>query len=122
MGADLLFGSAYGCPWSDGFLDGPDEGPEAEEGLVFVELAESAEEGFHLMVFHDGEDGLGEAGPGVGAVVGLTGLASASLHVAEGREATTVETCEGVDDFFMMGLVVGYEYRFHVFKTKISDY
>ena len=110
MGAGLLFGYAYGCSWSDGFLDGPDEGPEAEEGLVFVELAESAEEGFHLVVFHDGEDGLGQAGPGVGAVVGLTGLASASLHVAEGCEAATVGTGEGVDDELVVGLVVCYEY------------
>ena len=56
----------------------------------FVEFAETAEEGFHLMVFHDCEDGLCEAGPGVGAVVGLARFCAATLHIAEGCESTAV--------------------------------
>ena len=95
---------------SNGVFDIPDEGPQTEAGLLFIEGAETVEQGARLFVVDDGDHGGGKGGPGVGAVVGFPLEGSASLDGAECREASAGEMAQNLDDGLVVGLVVGYEY------------
>lgn len=94
-------------------VDGPDEGAEAELGTVGVEGAEAVEDGVDAAVVDHGEDGAGDRGPGVGAVVGLAVDAAATGDALPGGEAPAVAALEDVDDFIVVCLVVGYKDGFH---------
>ena len=95
------------------FLNIPDESPESEHRTVFVELLQSGKEGIDLMVFNDSDDGTCQSGPCMAAVVWFAVMASTPLHIAEGCVAAAVAPRENIHYLFVVGLVEGYEYRFH---------
>ncbi len=97
-------------PLSDCLFNVPDEGSEPEHRAVFVETVEFFEQWVDLTVFHNCDDGTGKAGPSVAAVVRLTFMAAAPLHVGEGCVATAVAVVENLHYLLIVGLVEGYEY------------
>ena len=99
-------------PSSDGFLDVPDEGAEAELLCLEVEGVEGVEEGIDAGVVDDGEDGAVHRGPGVAAVVGVAADAAASLHLRKHAEAPAAAAVEERLDALFIRLVVGYKYGF----------
>ena len=98
---------------SAGF-DVPDKGADADFLVAFVELSHCGEKLFNFVVVDDGEDGVVHFRPCVGAAVGVTIEVTPSLDVLPKGEAPYLQGVEHVFHAFVVGLVVYYEYRFHV--------
>lgn len=67
----------------DALFDVPDEGTEAQEGIVDVEFAEAVQEGLHLLVLADGQNATVHGRPCVGAQMGLTGLGASACDFGQ---------------------------------------
>ena len=65
--------------WSEGVGYGPCEGAESEAGLGVIQGAEALQDGGQTVIGDDGDQGGGQRGPRVGAVVGLAAVAAAAL-------------------------------------------
>ena len=92
----------------DHLFDVPDEGSDTDLFISLVEFADGEEELVDLVVGDDGEDGVVEFGPGVGATVWIADLMAAALDVFPLGEAPDAEGVEHVLDAFIVGLVVDY--------------
>ena len=104
----------FAKPGSDHLVDGPDEGSDADLLVALVEFADSEEKVVDLVVGEDGEDGVVELGPSVGAAVGVADLVAAALDVLPEGEAPDAEGVEHELDAFVVGLIVYYQYGFHI--------
>lgn len=94
--------------------DGPDEGAQAQARLRLVEGSQALQQGVDARVVDHGQHRFGQRGPGVGAQMRLAAVGAAPLHSAEGRVAATLTGVQNFDYMFVVGLVVGNEYGFHL--------
>ena len=69
---------------------------------------DGGEDVFYFVVGDDGEDGVVEFRPGVGAAVGVAVFMSATLNIFPEGETTHFERVEEVLDTLVVGLVVYY--------------
>lgn len=85
---------------------GPDEGSEAQFGFLQIELTQTLQEWLLAVVFDKRDYRLCERRPCVGAIMGISRLASSSLHFSESRESTAGGAGEGIDDSLVVSLIV----------------
>ena len=101
------------CAGLDHLFDVPDEGPDADLFVAFVEFAHGEEQVFHLVVVDHGHDGVVHFGPSVGAAVRVAVEVAASLHILPEGESADGEYVEQVFHALGVGLIEYDEYAFH---------
>ena len=112
-GVDTEFYDGWRIGRLDAVLDVPDEGADAHQFGGAVELAELGEDGFYFFVGHYGDDGRVERWPGVGAVMGFAGVATATDNgLPTGETAHVIEREDGLY-LFVIGLIESDKYGFH---------
>ena len=94
---------------SDHLFDVPNESADAYLFIALVEFADGEEEVFDFVVGNDGEDGVVELGPGVGAAVRVADLVATALDILPESESADAKGVEHVFDTFVIGLVVYYK-------------
>ena len=107
----------YEYDWLDGLLDIPHEGAKAETLGLLVDAVKLCKQRIDLLVTYYSKDSRTHRGPCVTAIVRLTSLAAASLHLREHGESTAVHVVERKKYLLLVCLVVGDKYGFHV-KTR----
>lgn len=92
----------------------PNKGTKTKTLGLLIDTMEFFKQWFYLLITHYRKDSRTHRGPCMTTIVWFTGLATTALYLGKHRETTTVQVVKGKKDLFLICLVVGNKYRFHI--------